>query len=64
MPKVKTNSAAKKRFKKTGGGKIKRACSLRRHIMTKKTRKRKRDLRQGSYISEVDMPRVKQLLPY
>ena len=64
MPKVKTNSAAKKRFRKTGNGKIKRACSLRRHILTKKTRKRKRQLRKGAYIHESDMKAIKHLLPY
>lgn len=64
MPKVKTNSAAKKRFKKLKSGKIKRAQSLRRHILTKKTRKRKRCLRKGAYISAVDIKSVRQLLPY
>jgi len=64
MPKVKTNSAAKKRFRKTGSGKIKRACSLRRHILTKKSRKRKRNLRQGAYIAKVDEHAINQLLPY
>lgn len=63
MPKVKTNSAAKKRFRKTGKGKVKRACSLRRHILTKKTRKRKRNLRQGGYICKSDEKAVKNLLP-
>lgn len=63
MPKVKTNSAAKKRFRKTGSGKIKRACSLRRHILTKKSRKRKRNLRQGGYICKSDLQAVKNLLP-
>ena len=64
MPKIKTNSAAKKRFRKTGSGKIKMMKSMRRHILTKKSRKRKRDLRQGGYISDVDMPKIKLLLPY
>lgn len=63
MPKVKTNSAAKKRFKKTGKGKVKRASSLRRHILTKKTRKRKRQLRKGKYICKADERAVKNLLP-
>lgn len=64
MPKVKTNSAAKKRFKKLKSGKIKRAKSLRRHILTKKSRKRKRHLRQGSYISKVDSQSIREMLPY
>ena len=63
MPKVKTNSAAKKRFKKTGSGKIKRSCSLRRHILTKKTRKKKRHLRKGAYISKADKRAANNLLP-
>ena len=63
MPKMKTNSAAKKRFKKLKSGKIKRMCSMRRHILTKKTTKRKRDLRQGSYIAKSDVKSVLGLLP-
>lgn len=63
MPKMKTNSAAKKRFTKLKGGKIKRASGYRRHILTKKTRKRKRELRKGGYISKVDLKSVLKLLP-
>ena len=63
MPKIKTNSAAKKRFRKTGSGKVKRACSMRRHILTKKTRKRKRNLRKGAYICKANEKAIKQLLP-
>ncbi|MCF7900044.1 50S ribosomal protein L35 [Candidatus Babeliales bacterium] len=63
MPKMKTNSAAKKRFKKLKGGKVKRASSLRRHIMTKKTQKRKRQSRQGGYICKSDMKSLLALLP-
>lgn len=64
MPKVKTNSAAKKRFKRVGKNKIKRACALRRHILTKKTRKKKRQLRQGGYIAAVNVKEISLLLPY
>jgi large subunit ribosomal protein L35 len=66
MPKVKTSSAAKKRFKKVGGkkGKIKRADAFRRHLLTKKSSKRKRQLRKGSYISEADHRNIARLLPY
>ena len=64
MPKLKTNSAAKKRFKRAGNGKIKRACALRRHILTKKSRKKKRQLRQGGYIAEVNVKAINFLLPY
>lgn len=63
MPKVKTNSSAKKRFRKTGKGKVKRSCSLRRHILTKKTRKRKRNLRKGGYICKADEKALRNLLP-
>jgi len=64
MGKMKTCSAAKKRFKKLKGGKIKRSSAFRRHILTKKSAKTKRDLRQKAYVSEADAPRVRLLLPY
>ncbi len=66
MPKMKTNSAAKKRFKKVGSAKkkIKYASSMRRHILTKKSRKTKRNLRKGKYISAVDTNAILKLLPY
>lgn len=64
MPKVKTNSAAKKRFKRIGKDKIKYSSSMRRHILTKKSRKKKRHLRQAGYIAAVDVKAVSQLLPY
>jgi large subunit ribosomal protein L35 len=65
MPKMKTKSAAKKRFKKVGGGsKIKRAQGYRRHLLTKKSAKRKRSLRKGAYISSADMHHIARLLPY
>jgi large subunit ribosomal protein L35 len=62
MPKVKTSSAAKKRFKLKKSGKIKYSKSFRRHILTKKTTKRKRDLRGGAHISKADTRRVTALL--
>jgi len=65
MPKVKTHSATKKRFKKTGNGtKVKRSKAYRRHLLTKKTRKRKRDLRGTGYVSKADEKIFKILLPY
>ena len=64
MPKVKTNRAAAKRFKKTRSGKVKRASSFRRHILTSKTTKRKRQLRKTKYIADVDMKEIRALLPY
>ncbi len=64
MPKMKTNSAAKKRFKRVGNGKIKRASALRRHILTKKSRKRKRQLREGGYVGETNIKAIRLLIPY
>ncbi|RMH71078.1 MAG: 50S ribosomal protein L35 [Gemmatimonadetes bacterium] len=64
MPKIKTRRGVAKRFKKLPGGRIKRRRSNAGHIMSKKSRKRKRVLRQGTYISEVDQPRVERMMPY
>ena len=63
MPKVKTNRAAAKRFKKTGGGAVKRASAFRRHILTSKTTKRKRQLRKGKYVAKTDMREIQMLMP-
>jgi large subunit ribosomal protein L35 len=62
MPKLKTNRAASKRFRKTAKG-FKRAQSHRRHILTKKPSKRKRLLRKGTMVHETDVNRVAQMLP-
>ncbi|MCK6600881.1 MAG: 50S ribosomal protein L35 [Bacteroidetes bacterium] len=62
MPKVKTNKSAKKRFKVTGTGKVLRAKAFARHILTSKSRKRKRGLRKVLVMAEVDQPRVKRML--
>ena len=62
MPKLKTNRAAAKRFRKTAKG-FKRAQSHRRHILTKKPSKRKRQLRSGKMVSKTDVNRVEQMLP-
>ncbi len=62
MPKVKTNSAAKKRFKTTPSGKIKRGSAYKSHILTKKSTKQKRNLTGVAYISKPDMGLVKNLL--
>ena len=64
MPKLKTNRSAAKRFKKTGTGKIKRRHMNTGHILTKKSKKRKRQLRKSALVSKADMGRVKQLVPY
>jgi large subunit ribosomal protein L35 len=63
MPKMKTNSAAKKRFKKTGSGGFKRAKAFKSHILTKKNSKRKRNLGKMTMVAAVDVPKLKNLLP-
>ncbi len=62
MPKVKTNSGAKKRFALTGAGKIKRKHAFKSHILTKKTKKQKRNLTHFSLVAKVDEGNVKALL--
>lgn len=63
MPKIKTNRAAAKRFKKTGSGKFAFRKANSSHILTKKTRKRKRSLRQGQIVDKTNMREVRLLLP-
>ncbi|MBW2656174.1 MAG: 50S ribosomal protein L35 [Deltaproteobacteria bacterium] len=63
MPKIKTNRAAAKRFKKTGTGKIVFRKSCGSHILTKKTTKRKRSLRQPQIIAKSDRKEIRRLLP-
>ena len=58
MPKIKTNRAAAKRFKKTGTGKLKRNKAYKSHILTKKTAKRKRGLRKATLASSADLKRM------
>ncbi len=62
MPKQKTKRAAMKRFTFTGRGKIKRSKANRRHILTKKTRKRKNRLKKAALVSAADFGRVERLL--
>ena len=62
MPKVKTNSGAKKRFKITATGKVKRQKAFKSHILTKKSTKRKKALGKATIVSDADMNRVKALL--
>jgi large subunit ribosomal protein L35 len=64
MPKMKTNRAAAKRFKLTGTGKLKRAKAFKKHILTKKSAKTKRNLRSTAYVSESQEKTMKKLLPY
>lgn len=59
MPKVKTNSSAKKRFKVTGSGRIKRKHAFKSHILTKKTKKQKRNLTKTTDINKADMNSAK-----
>lgn len=62
MPKMKTNSSAKKRFSITGGGKIKRKHAYKRHILTKKATDRKRNLAKTTLVSDADTPNIRFLL--
>lgn len=64
MPKMKTKSSAKKRFKVLGGGGIKRAQAFKRHFLTKKTTKNKRQLRGTTMVHAADIASVKSMLPY
>ena len=62
MPKIKTHSGAKKRFRVTASGKIKRACQGKNHILTKKDRKRKNNLCDGAYVDATKAKTVKTLI--
>ena len=62
MPKMKTNSGSKKRFTLTGSGKIKRKHAFKSHILTKKTKKQKRNLTHAALVSPADTNNVKLLL--
>jgi len=64
MPKLKTHRGAAKRFKATGSGRLKHKHPYHSHILTSKTAKRKRQLRQAEYVSAVEAKRLKRLLPY
>ena len=64
MPKIKTNRAAAKRFKVTGTGKLKRNKAYKIHILTKKSTKRKRNLRQATITDATNVKNMKKVLPY
>ncbi|MGN1138272.1 MAG: 50S ribosomal protein L35 [Ruminococcus sp.] len=64
MPKIKTHSGAKKRFKLSKNGKVIRAHANKSHILNKKTRKRKRGLRQTTCADKTNVAQVKRLIPY
>jgi large subunit ribosomal protein L35 len=62
MPKMKSNRSAMKRFRKTGTGKIRRRKAYHSHILTKKSTKRKRNLRRAAIVASVDLSRVRRML--
>ena len=64
MPKMKTSRAAAKRFKVTGTGKLKRSKAYKSHILTKKTQKRKRNLRKATVLDQSNVKNMKKILPY
>lgn len=64
MPKMKSNRGAAKRFAGTASGGFKRKQSHRRHILTKKSTKRKRHLRADSMVHDVDVPMLRRMLPF
>ena len=64
MPKVKSHRGARKRFRKTGSGALKRKHANKRHILTKKTTARKRKLRQSAMVGPSDVRQTLRLLPY
>ena len=64
MPKLKTNRAAAKRFTMTGTGKLKRQKAGKQHILTKKTRKNKRNLRKAEMVDTSKVLNMKKMLPY
>ena len=64
MPKMKTSRAAAKRFQKTGTGKLKRMKAYKSHILTKKSQKRKRNLRKSTIADATNVKNMKKILPY
>ena len=64
MPKIKTNRGAAKRFRKTGTGKVRRNKAFTSHILTKKSTKRKRELRRGTLVHKNDQKNISRLIPY
>ncbi len=64
MPKLKTHRGAAKRFKKTGSGKFKRAKSFKQHILTSKSRSRKRKLKGTTVVSDADTAKLRLMIPY
>jgi large subunit ribosomal protein L35 len=64
MPKLKTHKGTQKRVKLTATGKAKRSCAFKSHILTKKTKARKRKLRHGGFVDGTEQRKINRLLPY
>ncbi|PLX98068.1 MAG: 50S ribosomal protein L35 [Desulfuromonas sp.] len=64
MPKIKTNRGAAKRFRKTGTGRVRRNKAFTSHILTKKSTKRKRNLRSSTLVAKADERNISRLIPY
>jgi len=64
MPKLKTHRGAAKRFSLTGSGKVRRSKAFASHILTKKTTKRKRNMRKRAILAKTDERQIKRLIPY
>ncbi len=64
MPKIKTRRCAAKRFRVTKSGLVKRNKAYKSHILNKKTTKRKRNLRKGTYVSAAEQKNIRELIPY
>lgn len=64
MPKVKTHRGAAKRFRVTKSGLVKRSKAYKSHILNKKSTKRKRNLRKGTYVCAAEQKNIRELIPY
>ncbi len=64
MPKIKTNRGAAKRFKLTATGQLKRKKAYHSHILSKKSTKRKRNLRHSTLVDKTNLPNIRKILPY
>jgi large subunit ribosomal protein L35 len=64
VPKIKTNRSAAKRFRVTGSGKVKRNKGYKRHILSSKNKKRKRQLRKATTVAAVETKNIRKLIPY
>lgn len=64
MPKIKSNRGAMKRFRVTGSGKVKRNKGFKGHLLSSKSKKRKRALRQSALVSDVEQKNIRKLVPY